>query len=419
MTRPDASAAGRRATGRWLVLAALWAVYFSFGAVATSLAPLLPLVAEEIGSDNARMGLILGAWPLVYLFAAVPAGLLLDVVGGRLALCLAGLLIGASGIGRALADTEAAMFLAVAVLGLGGPLVSIGAPKLIAALFSGARRGLALGINLTGPALGSSFSLALSHGVLLPMTGDWRLVLALYGGLGVASGLLWFLVAHPSRLPEREPPAGRGDEAPGADGLRAVLGQNAVRLVLLMAVAIFFLNHAMNNWLPEILRAGGLAPGPAGFLAAVPTLVGIAGALLIPGLASSARRLKVLMGLSLGALLGSLLLQGAALVTLVPALVLLGLCRGALVPVATLALLEARGVAARRHGMVIGLFFAAGELGGVLGPVTLGVLARRTGDFATGTATLALVAAGLVALTALLAREERGRRSAPEVEPLA
>ena len=41
-----------------------------------------------------------------------------------------------------------------------------------------------------------------------------------------------------------------------ADLMRA----RAVRIVLLMSVGVFFFNHGLNNWLPEILRSRGMAP---------------------------------------------------------------------------------------------------------------------------------------------------------------
>ena len=39
----------------------------------------------------------------------------------------------------------------------------------------------------------------------------------------------------------------------------------AVRLMLIMAVGAFFFNHGLNNWLPEILRRGGMTEAQAGY----------------------------------------------------------------------------------------------------------------------------------------------------------
>ena len=83
---------------RWVILAGVWFCYASFGLVATSLAPLVPLIVEELAISHGAMGSILGAWQLVYIFAAVPCGLLLDRMGARHAIALGGLCIAASAV---------------------------------------------------------------------------------------------------------------------------------------------------------------------------------------------------------------------------------------------------------------------------------------------------------------------------------
>ena len=56
---------------------------------------------------------------------------------------------------RSIANGYLLLFLAVALFGVGGPLVSVGAPKLIASWFEGKERGLAIGIYSTGPTIGA------------------------------------------------------------------------------------------------------------------------------------------------------------------------------------------------------------------------------------------------------------------------
>ena len=46
--------------------------------------------------------------------------------------------------------------------------------------------------------------------------------------------------------------------------------------------------------------------------------------------------------------------------------------------------LEAEGIGSRHAGSAGGLFFSAAEIGGVLGPVTLGIAADLTGGFDAG-----------------------------------
>lgn len=183
--------------GRWLVLAGVWLIYFCFGVTAASMAPLVGPVGTDLGIGNARMGFILGAWPLAYIAAAIPCGILLDRVGVRRMLFVAALIMALSGLARSVSDTPVEMFLAVALFGVGGPLISIGAPKVIARLFKGADRGMAMGIYITGPYLGGILSLALTNSVAMPLMGeDWRGVMLLYSALVAASGVIWLAIAY-------------------------------------------------------------------------------------------------------------------------------------------------------------------------------------------------------------------------------
>jgi MFS-type transporter involved in bile tolerance (Atg22 family) len=47
-------------------------------------------------------------------------------------------------------------------------------------------------------------------------------------------------------------------------------------------------------------------------------------------------------------------------------------------------LMELREVDSQRMGAAAGMYFTAGEIGGVLGPLALGTLYDLTGDFAAG-----------------------------------
>jgi cyanate permease len=71
---------------------------------------------------------------------------------------------------------------------------------------------------------------------------------------------------------------------------------------------------------------------------------------------------------------------------------------------AMLILLELPRVPKDRLGMAGGLFFTAAEVGGVLGPVTFGVLSQATGGFAAPLVVLTALCLGLLGLLAALAR---------------
>ncbi|HTY80622.1 MAG TPA: MFS transporter [Candidatus Bathyarchaeia archaeon] len=392
---------------RWPMLFGVWLVYFCFGLMTASLAPLVGPIRAELGLSHAAMGGVLGAWPLVYIASAAPCGMVLDRIGLRWSLFAATLLIAVSGFLRALAHDRLGLYLAVAIFGVGGPLVSAGAPKLIGLWFSDEERGLAMGIYVTGPALGNVTALSLTNSVLMPLLdGRWRAVLTAWALVVLAAGAVWLMVsAHPaSRSLER------GARAAPRESSLAVFGEllraRSTRIVLLMSAGIFFFNHSLNNWLPEILRAGGMDARAAGFWSAVPSVIGIGAALVVPRLAAPGRRGLVLALLFAGAGAATLLVRTSVGPLLVSALVLQGVARGSMSAVAMLVLMGQRGDA-RHLGAAGGLFFSAAEIGGVLGPVSVGVLHDWSGGFDAALNLLTAVCAALLGLLAALPRATR------------
>ncbi|MEM9199053.1 MAG: MFS transporter [Pseudomonadota bacterium] len=394
--------------GRWALLGGVWLVYLSFGLMIAVMGPLVAPISAELGIGPARMGAILGAWPLVYIAAAIPCGLLLDRLGERTGLALAALVMSLSGLLRSLADSPEALFAAVALFGIGGPLISVGAPRLITRSFTGPARATAMGLYITGPAIGGILALSLTNSVAMPaLGGDWRAVLLLYSGAVLAAGAVWLVIAWAARSAVQGPAEGGKKFNLGA--FAEILRLPTVRLILIMSVGIFFLNHALNNWLPEMLRQRGLSASEAGYWAAIPTLVGIAGALVIPRLATPERRLWIMTALFAAAFLASLLLQRDPGLPLIVGLALQGIARSSMMTIAILLLMETRGVPPERLGLAGGMFFTTAEIGGVLGPFTFGLLAEWSGGFALSLAALSAVAVALLGLIALLRRlEARG-----------
>ena len=120
---------------KWVMLSGVWLAYFSFGIVQGGVPPLIGPVSEDLGFSRSSMGTLLGAWPVVYIAVAVPAGALIDRFSLKLTIAIGITLIAMSGLLRAVASDYSTMLIAVMVFGLGGPFVSIGAPKLISIWF--------------------------------------------------------------------------------------------------------------------------------------------------------------------------------------------------------------------------------------------------------------------------------------------
>ncbi|MEC8288375.1 MAG: MFS transporter, partial [Pseudomonadota bacterium] len=57
------------------------------------------------------------------------------------------------------------------------------------------------------------------------------------------------------------------------------------------------------------------------------------------------------------------------------------MCRGAMTSISILLLIESGDGNTGRVGAASGLYFSVGEIGGVLGPMSMGALAHSTGNF--------------------------------------
>ncbi len=392
---------------RWILLAGVWAMYCSFGLIVTSLAPLVGLIESDLDISHSAMGSVMGAWQLIFIISAIPCGILLDKISVRSALTLGGLIIAASAFARGFADSYAMLMIAVMLFGVGGPIISTGAPKVVTQHFDGQSRGLAMGIYMTGPSIGGVVSLTLTHSMLVPFFDDsWRAVMFLWGGFAAGVSILWWLLTTINPIPKIQEDMHQGTLEAATAPLKQtqiimnLLRQPSVVLVLLMGVGVFMFNHGLMNWLPALLEEGGLSEVDSGYWAAIPTVVGIAGSLLIPRLATPERRYHILIALTLCAALASVLLQFSADLPRITGLVMQGIARSSLMTVLILTLLELPAVGEKYAGIASGIFFTAAEVGGVLGPISLGILYDVSGGFSAGLYLLSSISL-LIAISAM------------------
>ncbi len=405
VSEPDSAYAGH--PYRWVMLAATWQIYFCFGLATMQIAALVKPIAEELNLSNAAMGTILGAWPLVYIATAIPCGAVVDRIGTRRAIFIGALIMALSVGLRGLAPDYTTLFLAVALFGFGGPLLSIGAPKHIAYWFAGQERGLAMGIYMTGPFLGGISVLALTNSLFMPlMEGSWRSVLFAYAGVILICGTIWLIVNSRPVARAAEIMAAKQPRRPQLETFLHLVRLRPIQIVLMISLGIFFFNHALNGWLPEILRSRGMTAVEAGYWASLPPIIGLIGVLFIPRLATADRRWPVLFGLFGCAALATLFMEIGSGPVLAAGLVCQGIARSSMMTVMVMVLSETKGVDQQTLGLAGGMFFSCAEVGGVLGPLMVGVLADATGSFSGPLYMLSGVALTLMVLLTWLRRSE-------------
>lgn len=161
---------------RWTILFLVWLLYLSHGLVARSASPLVTPILKDLDMSYGQMGFVLGSWQLTYLVVAMLAGFVLDRWGARKSLFLGSIIVSLSATLRYFAQSFSSLLFMVALFGVGGSLISIGAPKVISLWFSGKDRGIVVGIYSTGPRIGQMFVLGATNGIVMPLTGhSWRL----------------------------------------------------------------------------------------------------------------------------------------------------------------------------------------------------------------------------------------------------
>ena len=158
---------------------------------------------------------------------------------------------------------------------------------------------------------------------------------------------------------------------------------------------LFAINHGIGNWLPELLRASGRTITQSSHLAALMVLVSVLSALTIPRLATRQYRLIVLFMLCLSSVCATALLRVPTGIPLFAGLIFQGIATGSMMTIMMLILVETPGIGERRAGTAGGLYFSTAEIGGVGGPVMLGVVYDATGGFATGLAVLCFIGLAL------------------------
>ena len=371
---------------RWVMLALLWLLYVVFGITTRSIAPLVTPIIEDLKISYSQMGIIMGAWPLTYIAVAAIGGAIIDRWGIRKSLLLGTVIVGLSAALRYFANGFAAMFMFVALFGIGGPMISIGCPKTISVWFRGKERGTAVGVYMTGVWIGGLVAYSTVNSVIMPLTGySWRLTFVSYSSLAFAAALLWWLLARDAK------PIGATENAGIAEVFTGLISVRNVQLVLIMGFLSFAVSHGFNDWLPKILESGGLSPAIAGYAASIPLLVGIPTVIFVPRIVAPALRGRIVALTSLATTLALLIIGMTSGIPLTVGLVLFGLSYSLVLPLLTLILMDLPEVGSKHMGSAAGMFFCVAEMGGFAGPFIVGAIKDWTGSFLAGTFFIAAI----------------------------
>lgn len=382
---------------RWVMLVLLWLLYAAFGIISRSIFPLVTPVLADLNLSYSQMGFILGSWQLTYILAALVAGPVLDRWGVRKSIFAGAIVIGLSASLRYFTVGFISMLTAVALFGVGGPMISVGGPKTISLWFRGRSRGTAMGVYTTGSWFGGLMALSLTNSLIMPLVDhSWRFTFVVYGLTAFAVALLWFLSA-------KEGGSGELQERIGIVEVFVQLVKiKNVRILLAMGLLSFAVIHGFSSWLPKILEDSGLSAAKAGWSAALAIATGIPSILILPSVVPPRIRSRIIACFALLTAVNLFLVLKTSGMALYIVLAVLGFVIAPFMALLLLVLMDSPGVEIRHMGSAGGMFFCVAEIGGFTGPLIMGILVDVTGTFMAGAVFLAGLCLAMAGLTGLL-----------------
>ncbi|TDW81584.1 CP family cyanate transporter-like MFS transporter [Kribbella pratensis] len=379
-----------------LITATAFVVALSLRPALTAVGPVLPRIGLDLHLGEAAQGL-LGTLPLLAFAVASPLVHLASRRFGMERAVFVSLLVLAASSALRPYTGQAGLWIGTAVVGgaiaVGNVLVPVIIKRDYAAHVSRAT-GIYTAFITGGAAIASILAVPIADAV------DWRLSLAVWGGLAVLVAVIWL----PRTLsPEPMPSATTDDGAPPVSVWRQPMAWLVTGFMGLQSTSFYL----FVNWLPTIeIATGGVSERSTGVHLFVFQVFGLIGGLSIPLLLKHPTNQRAgLMTASapiLLALLGLLLAPHLAIVWAVVG----GLGQGAGL-VAALSLISLRGRGHHETTQLSGMAQAVGYTLAAAGPVVAGYLTQVTGGWTTTLTVFATLAAVQVTLGFVVGRDSR------------
>lgn len=367
----------------WYIIFGIWLIYFCFGFTISSIAPIVPFITEDLDISYKQMGLILGAWQFIYIFFALPAGFIIDKYGLKISIFSAALIIALSLVFRGFSNNFYQMWMAVALFGIGGSLISIGAPKASSLWKNQKYRAISIGILITGPMVGSIVSLLVMNSLFMPLfNNDWKYIYILYSLIPLISGFIWLVIFNKNKINYKiDKPHFNIYKSIAV--FKLIITKKRFILLLILGTCSMLLVHGITGWLPKILSTKEISIKLSSYLAAIPLIIGIFSALIIPRFSNNKIRIKILTFLFINAAIALSMIQSSNYNIYIFGIILLGISTGSFIALLLNHLTETKDISYENIGIASGLFFSVIEIGGVLGPFIIGLIYDYSNNFNT------------------------------------
>jgi predicted MFS family arabinose efflux permease len=343
--------------GYSLVGAATQLVWLNFAGVTT-------VAASRYGVSESAIGWLAQVFPLLYVVLAIPCGLILDR-WFRAGLIVGALLTAVGACVRLIGDDYGWLLAGQIIASVAQPLV-LNAVTGITGRYLPARdrpTGIAVGTAsifagmVIAFLLSAVFSTADDIPTMLTVTAVFCVLAALF---------LIFVLRHQGSF---EVPPLRPDRS----ALRIAWGDSLIRRLCVLAIFPFGVFVAMSTFAQALLEPAGVSGGTASTILLINVVAGVLGSAVIPVLVARrhAESALLVVSLTVTAAACTLLAVAPGVVTGFVAITLIGLLLLPALPI-VLELVERR--TGEAEGTAAGLIWMAGNLGGLVVAVVVGLL---------------------------------------------
>jgi len=358
--------------------------------------PLMPVLMDAFQLNLSQAGMLMSVFALTGLILALPAGIIMQKLGPKVAgLMAVGFLASGSTLGALSNSTE--LLLASRVIeGVGMGLIAVVAPATIALWFPREKQGIPMGIWATWVPVGSVIMYNLAPA--LATSAGWHAVWWFSAGFALVVLLLyWLLMRLPPSL------AGGQESTPGGPDnatpkLREGLANRNIWLLALEFGCFALVFTAFGTFFPTFLSAErGYSLAQAAFISSIATMV-ILGSAPLAGWVSDRIGSRKLVYTIPFAIITVMLLFPFRLTgwQLLVFMVLLGSLTGA-VPTATFAAVPEVMSKPQLAGIGMAVLMVGQNLGMFVGPAAFGNLVEAMGWVTAGYLLIPVAMVGVIA----------------------
>jgi len=367
MTRAVTGSRWTAIAGYSLVGAATQLVWLNFAGVTT-------VAASRYGVSESAIGWLAQVFPLLYVVLAIPCGLILDR-WFRAGLIAGAVLTAIGAVVRLIGDDFGWLLTGQIIASIAQPLVLNAVTGITGRYLSPRDRPTGIAVGTASIFAGMVIAFLLS--AIFTTSSELPAMLAVTAVFCVLAALALIIAVRNQDAfegPRQQPDRVRADPRPDVVGaLRVAWGDPLIRRLCVLAIFPFGVFVAMSTFAQALLEPAGVSGGTASTILLVNVVAGVLGSAVIPILVVRRRAESALLVVNLGCTAAACVLLALApgVLTGFVAITLIGLLLLPALPI-VLELVERR--TGEAEGTAAGLIWMAGNLGGLLVAVVVGLL---------------------------------------------